>query len=638
MSEEQAVRDSGAAALAVPEPAAGMLDLERELEEQLAAATMDSLFLEQETNFREGEVVRGRIVEVMDDRVLVDIGYKSEGTVSIGEFSRPDDLKPGDEFDVFIDEPENENGMPVLSKIKADRIKNWEIVQKIYEEDGIIEGIIARRVKGGLKVDIGIDAFMPASQLTFRPTGDLERYIGQKMEVKIIKLTKRRRNVVVSRRKLLEEQRAGEKQRLLDTIAVGRVIPGEVKNITDFGAFVDVGGIDGLLHVTDMSWGRVKHPSQVVSVGDKIEVMVLNFDPQSERISLGLKQKSENPWKTAVDQYPVGSIQRGKVVSMTDYGAFVQLEEGVEGMVHVSEMSWTRRVRHPNEVLELDNEVAVMVLSVDPEAEKIALGIKQTQPNPWKSIGERFPIGSTVSGVVRNLTDYGAFVQLEEGIDGLLHVSDVSWTDKVTHPNEVLEKGQEVTVKILSIDPEAEKISVGMKQLEEDPWMRVIEKLPIGSHVEVEIAKLVSFGAFAKLENGVEGLIHVSELADDRIQKPEEVLNVGDKVMAKVISIGPVDRKIGLSVREYERDLEKQMISEHGQSSGGQVDVSAQVQRSVPGYEAGKSLEDVAHEMMAAVRNAERAAAEAAAAAAAEAAPVADEAPAADADTEEKAE
>jgi len=607
MSEQQAVQEIGEDNLApAPEPAVEMHDLEQELEEQLAAATMDSLFTEDNQDFREGEVVVGRVVEVMDDRVLVDIGYKSEGTVNISEFSQPDLLEPGYQFDVFIDEPENEHGMPVLSKIKADRIKNWEIVQKIYEEDGIIEGVIARRVKGGLKVDIGIDAFMPASQLTFRPTGDLERYIGEKMKVKIIKLTKRRRNVVVSRRKLLEEERAGEKQRLLDTIAIGKIIPGEVKNITDFGAFVDVGGIDGLLHVTDMSWGRVKHPSQVVSVGDKIEVMVLNFDPQTERISLGLKQKSENPWKTAVDTYPVGSVQRGKVVSMTDYGAFVQLEEGVEGMVHVSEMSWTRRVRHPNEILELDQEVDVMILSVDPDAEKIALGIKQTMPNPWKTIGDTYPIGKIVEGTVRNLTDYGAFIQLEEGIDGLLHVSDISWTDKVTHPNEILEKGQELRVKVLAIDPEAEKISVGIKQLEEDPWMAVIEKLPIGTHVEVEIAKLVSFGAFAKLDNGVEGLIHVSELADDRVQKPEEVLNVGDKVMAKVISVGPVDRKIGLSVREYERDLEKQMISDHGQS-GGSVDVSAQVSRSVPGYEAGKSLEDVAHEMMAAVRGAEAA-------------------------------
>ena len=584
---------------------AGQDDLERELEAQLAMENMDSLFSEGVQNFKEGEVVEGKVVEIGDDRILVDIGYKSEGVVSSGEFASPDALKVGDTFDFYIEQPEDEQGMPVLSKLKADRIKNWEKIQQIYEDDGVIEGTITRRVKGGLKVDIGIDAFMPASQLTFRPTGDLEKYIGQKMELKIIKLTRRRRNVVVSRRKLLEEQRAGEKQRLLETIQVGVVLTGEVKNITDFGAFVDVGGIDGLLHVTDMSWGRVKHPSQVVQVGQQIEVMVLSFDPQTERISLGLKQKSENPWKTAVERYPVGGVVRGRVVSMTDYGAFVQLEEGIEGMVHVSEMSWTRRVRHPNEMLQLDSDVDVMVLSVDPQDEKIALGIKQTQPNPWRQLGESYPVGSIVKGIVRNLTDYGAFVQIEEGIDGLLHVSDMSWTKKVTNPSEILQKGQEVQVKILSIDPEAEKISVGLKQLEEDPWLAVVEKLPIGSHAEVEIAKLVSFGAFARLENGIEGLIHVSELANDRVQKPEEVLAVGDKVMAKVISIGPVERKIGLSIREYEKDQEQKMISDHGQTGegGAAVDVNAAMRGAVPGnmIQAGRSLADMASEMMAVV-------------------------------------
>lgn len=587
----------------------GLSELDSELEAELAANSMEALFGEGIQNFKEGEVVRGKVMEIADDRVLVDIGYKSEGIVPNSEFLQADKLAVGDEFDFYIEDPENEAGLPVLSKMKADRIKNWEKVQEIYEADGTIEGTIVRRVKGGLKVDIGIDAFMPASQLTFRPMGDLERYIGESMELKIIKLTKRRRNVVVSRRKLLEEQRAGEKEKLLETIEVGKVLKGEVKNITDFGAFVDVGGIDGLLHVTDMSWGRVKHPSQVVSVGQEIDVMVLSFDPQSERISLGLKQKTENPWKTAVDNYPVGSVVRGRVVSMTDYGAFVQLEEGIEGMVHVSEMSWTRRVRHPNEILELDAEVDVMVLTVDPDSEKIALGIKQTQPNPWKQLAERYPVNSTVTGTVRNLTDYGAFVQIEEGIDGLLHVSDISWTKKVPHPSEVLEKGQEIQVKILSIDTDTEKISVGMKQLETDPWLAVIEKMPMGSVVEVEIAKLVSFGAFAKLDNGIEGLIHVSELSSDRVQKPEEVLNIGDKVMAKVISVSAGDRKIGLSIREAQRDMDQSLMSEHGESGGSSVDVSAAMQGSMPEsmMQAGRSLADVAHEMMAAVSKAEAA-------------------------------
>lgn len=580
--------------------------LEQELERQLAEDDMGALLAQAVHNFKEGEVVRGSVVEIGEDRVLVDIGYKSEGVVALSEFSQPSELTIGAEYDYYIEDPENEQGMPVLSKMKADRIKNWEHIQKIYEEDGIIEGVITRRVKGGLKVDIGIDAFMPASQLTFRPTGDLERYIGQRMEFKIIKLTRRRRNVVVSRRKLLEEQRADEKQRLLDSIKLGALLKGEVKNITDFGAFVDVGGIDGLLHVTDMSWGRVKHPSQVVQVGQQIEVVVLSFDPQSERISLGLKQKSPNPWITAAQRYPVGSIVRGRVVSMTDYGAFVQLEDGIEGMVHVSEMSWTRRVRHPNELLQLDDEVDVMVLSVDPEEEKIALGIKQTQPNPWRQLSERYPIGSIVQGIVRNMTDYGAFVQIEEGIDGLLHVSDLSWTKKVTNPSEILTKGQEIQVKVLSIDPEAEKISVGLKQLEDDPWLAVIARLPIGSHVEVEIAKLVSFGAFARLENGIEGLIHVSELSTERVQKPEEVLQVGQKVMAKVISVSPVERKIGLSIREYQRDLDKELMDTHGGEAEEKVDVSAAIRNVVPSnmLQAGRSLADVAEEMMAVVARA----------------------------------
>lgn len=575
---------------------------------ELSREEMEALYDQSMQSFREGEVVRGKVVDIAADYVLVDIGYKSEGLIPIEEFPRRADITIGDEFDVFIDEPEDEHGMPVLSKIKADKIKNWAHIQEVYEKDGIIEGKIVRRVKGGLKVDIGVDAFMPASQLTWRPTSDLEKFIGQSMDVKIIKLTKRRRNVVVSRRKLLEEQRAGDKERLLSSIQIGQLLRGEVKNITDFGAFVDVGGIDGLLHVTDMSWGRVKHPSQVVTVGQRIEVMVLNFDPNTERISLGLKQKTENPWKTAEERYPVGGVVRGRVVSMTDYGAFVQLEDGIEGMVHVSEMSWTRRVRHPSEVMTLDEEVDVMVLSVDPNAEKIALGLKQTRPNPWREMEKRYPVGSKVSGTVRNLTDYGAFIEIEPGIDALLHVSDISWTKKVAHPSEVLQKGQEVEVKVLSIDPENEKIGVGLKQLDRDPWESVAESFTIGSHVEVEIAKIVSFGAFAKLANGVEGLIHVSEISNDRVQKPEEVLSVGDKVSAKVISIDASERKIGLSIREYHRDKERENQQDYGQGSASTssdrgVSIADAVGGAVPKslLQAGRTLSDAANEMMAAV-------------------------------------
>jgi len=602
-----------------------------ELEQQLRESSMDSLLNEADEAFKEGEVVRGRVVEVGSDRVLVDIGYKSEGVVPRSEFAGLENLEIGQEFDFCIENPEDENGMPMLSKTKADRIRNWEHVQKVYEEDGVIEGVITRRVKGGLKVDIGIDAFMPASQLSFRPVGDLERFIGQKLEFKIIKLTRRRRNVVVSHRKLIEERRIEEKRRLMETIHEGAIIKGEVKNITEFGAFVDVGGIDGLLHVTDMSWGRVKHPSQMLKVGDVIEVKVLSFDPATERISLGLKQKTENPWLSAEERYPVGSVHRGKVVSLTEYGAFVQFEDGLEGMVHVSEMSWTRRVRHPNEVLSLDQEVDVMVLSVDAAEQKMALGIKQTQPNPWKTMQERYPIGSVVKGVVRNMTEYGAFIQLDDGIDALLHVSDMSWTKKITNPAEILSKGQEVEVQVLSIDAENEKISVGLKQLQTDPWIEVVKDIPVGSHVEVTITKLVSFGAFADLGQGVEGLIHVSELSSDRVNKPEDVLKIGDKVMAKVININHVDRKIGLSVREYERDLERQNTADY---QPGAVDVTESLRGAVPSsmIQAGRSLEDVAHELMMAVSRVEAAKAadraeEAAKAAAQEEAPEAGETP-----------
>jgi len=577
-----------------------MVDPTDDFEAELSHEEMEALYDDSLLNFKEGEVVTGTIVNVSEDYALVDIGYKSEGVVALDEFPSPSELAVGDTFDVYIDEPEDEEGMPVLSKIKADKIKNWTHIQKIYEDDGTIEGRIVRRVKGGLKVDIGIDAFMPASQLTWRPTSDLERYLGERMELKIIKLTKRRRNVVVSRRKLLEEQRAGEKQKLLSTIEIGQTIPGEVKNITDFGAFVDVGGIDGLLHVTDMSWGRVKHPSQVVSVAQKIDVMVLNFDPKTERISLGLKQKSDNPWKSAQTRYPVGGITHGKVVSMTDYGAFVQLEDGIEGMVHVSEMSWTRRVRHPNEVLTLDEDCDVMILSVDPDAEKIALGIKQTRPNPWSDLEQRYPVGSSVKGVVRNLTDYGAFIEIEEGIDALLHVSDLSWTKKVAHPSEVLERDQEVDVKILSIDPGNEKISVGLKQLDSDPWQEVVDAHPIGTIVEAEIAKLVSFGAFARLVNGIEGLIHVSELGEG-VQRPEDVLNVGDTIKAKVINIDTNDRKIGLSIRELDRDSDAAAQAQYGSSGdGSSVSIGDVVGNAVPAsLLQGTDIAAAANEMMA---------------------------------------
>ena len=553
-------------------------------------------------NFVQGEVVRGRVVSVSDDKVLVDINYKSEGVISRSEFPADMEINVDDQFDVFIEETEGEEGMPVLSKTKADRIKNWTKVQRAYDSDEVVQGKVVRRVKGGLKVDVsGLDSFLPASQIASRPAGDLDRFIGESWEFKVIKLSRRRRNIVLSRRKLIEEEQAKEKEQLLDTLEIGMTIEGEVKNITDFGAFIDVGGIDGLLHVSDMSWGRVRHPSDAVKVGQVLEVKVLNFDKETERISLGLKQKVPNPWIGVEDKYPVRTTVTGRVVSMTDYGAFVELEEGVEGMIHVSEMSWTRRVRHPSDVLEIDQQVEVAVLNADSEHEKIALGLKQVTPNPWEELAQKYPPGTVIEGEVKNLTDYGAFVEVEDGIDGLLHVSDMSWTRRVNHPSEMVAKGDRIEVSVLSVDPDREKVSLGLKQLERDPWLDAGEKHSVGDHMEVTISKLVSFGAFATLENGIEGLIHVSELAKERVAKPEDVVSVGDVVNVKIITFDPTQRKIGLSVKDYTRDIEEEDKRKYGVQPGGEtVSVGEIVGEAVPPsfLEEGKSIEERAAEIL----------------------------------------
>ncbi len=572
--------------------------LKEELNSFLSAPDVDQFLQGGMLRFQEGEVVKGMVVAILEDRVLVDIGYKSEGVVKITDFPNRSELKEGTSFDFYIEIPENEEGMPVLSKTKADRIKNWEYVQKVFEENGVIEGTIIRKVKGGLKVDIGVDAFMPGSQVSTRPIADLDDFVGKRLELRILSLNPKRRNVVVSHRKLLEERREEERKQLLETIKVGSIVQGEVKNITDFGAFIDLGGLDGLLHVSDMTWGRPKNPHQMLKIGQKIDVMILTYDPDTHRVSLGLKQKTPNPWLTAQEKYPVGSIVIGKVISIADYGAFVQMEDGIEGMIHISEMSWTRRVRHPSEIMNIGDEVHVMVLHVDPDEQKISLGLKQTQPNPWKLMAEKYSEGSVVKGRVRALMDYGAFIEIEEGIDGLLHIGDISWTKKVTNPVEVLTKDQEIEVKILSIDPEMEKISVGLKQLEPDPWQELVEEMPIGKHVEVEITKLVSFGAFAKLDNGIEGLIHLSEMSIEKVHRPEDILHIGQRVMAKIISISPVERKVGLSIREYQKDLEGEIMQTH--TGGEPIDVGSMLKDVLPTelLQQGKSIEEVAEELI----------------------------------------
>ncbi len=526
---------------------------------ELGERDMELMYEESMKHIREGEIVSGKIVRIEKDVALVDIGYKSEGSIPLYEFEEGGrNLKVGDEVDVFLDNKEDSDGLVVLSKEKANRIKLWDEIERIYQSDGVIEGTVVDKTRGGLTVDIGVKAFLPGSQVDLRPVRNMERVIGQKFRMKIIKLNRRKGNIVLSRRQLLEEERAKLKAQTLSTLKEGQVLEGVVKNITHYGVFVDLGGIDGLLHITDMAWGRVGHPSEVVSVGDKIQVAVLKFDPETERVSLGRKQVLPDPWSDVDEEFPVGSTVHGKVVSLADYGAFVELKEGVEGLVHVSEMSWTRKIRHPSKVVSVGDTVEARVLNVDKEAKRISLGIKQVEENPWHVVKEKYPPGSIVEGKIRNLTDFGAFLALEEGIDGLIHISDISWSQRIKHPSEVFKKGQRVQTMVLSVDADNERLSLGVKQLSVDPWTTVSGKYWVGDNMQVEVVKLTNFGAFAELEPGVEGLIHLSELSKDRVGSPEEVLQVGDVVNAKIIKVDVESRKIGLSIRAYIEEMEEQ--------------------------------------------------------------------------------
>jgi len=457
----------------------------------------------------------------------------------------------GDLVEVLVEATENESGLCVLSKEKADRLKVWEEISEAAERDEIVEGIIVSRVKGGLSVDIGVKAFLPGSQVELRPTRNLDKFIGQKYRFKIIKFNKKRGNIVLSRRALLEKERATLKSKTLEKLHEGAILDGVVKNITEYGAFVDLGGIDGLLHITDMSWGRVNHPNEVVNIGDEIKVKVLKFNADNERVSLGYKQLTPDPWVHAVSRYPAGVRALGRVVSLIDYGAFVELEEGIEGLIHISEMSWTRRVKHPSRVVSVGDVITVVVLSLDTDAKKISLGMKQTEPNPWELLEQRYPVGTRIIGKVRNITDFGLFIGVEDGIDGLVHVSDISWTQKVRNPGEIYVKGDDVEAVVLNIDVENERFSLGIKQLLPDPWELLPQRYPSGSVVDCVISKLTEFGAFATLESGVEGLIHISELSRDRVEDPSQIVKVGEQHKAEVISIDPVDRKIALSIKSF---------------------------------------------------------------------------------------
>ncbi|MGI5861087.1 MAG: 30S ribosomal protein S1 [Myxococcales bacterium] len=506
---------------------------------------------------QEGEIVKGTIVQLTKDFAVVDVGYKSEGQVPIAEFTNAKGevtIKVGDAVDVLLESRENDSGMVVLSKEKADKMRIWDEISAACERDEIVKGTIVGRVKGGLSVDIGVKAFLPGSQVDIRPVRNLDQYISKEFEFKVIKFNKKRGNIVLSRRVLLEKQREELKKETLKKLKEGAVLTGVVKNLTDYGAFIDLGGIDGLLHITDMSWGHVRHPSEVFNVGDEVRVAVLKFDPQTERVSLGLKQIQEDPWHRADEKYPVGTRVKGKVVSVIDYGAFIEIEAGVEGLVHVSEMSWTKRVKHPSKLINVGDQVEAVVLDIDPKAKRIALGMKQIEPNPWTLLEDKYPIGSVIKGQVKNVTDFGIFVGVEEGIDGLVHVSDISWTKHVKHPGEIFKKGDEVEAVVLNIDVENERFSLGIKQLQQDPWDTLSERLPVGSRVRGKVTKVTDFGAFVEIEQGIEGLVHVSELREERVENPRDVVKEDEEVDVKIIDINTTDRKVALSIKALSHD------------------------------------------------------------------------------------
>ncbi|MCP4498683.1 MAG: 30S ribosomal protein S1 [Deltaproteobacteria bacterium] len=501
---------------------------------------------------REGEIVKGTIISISKDFVLVDVGYKSEGMIAVSEFNPIEGklkVASGDQIDVLVEARENDHGLIVLSKEKADRLRVWEEIEEACKNDEMVKGTIIARVKGGLSVDIGVKAFLPGSQVDLRPIRNLDKLIGEEFEFKVIKFNPKRGNIVLSRRVLLEKEREEQKKVTLQTLEEEAIMQGVVKNITEYGAFIDLGGIDGLLHITDMSWGRVQHPSELFQVGDEVTVKVLKFDRENERVSLGLKQIQEDPWTTAHTQFPVGTKVTGKVVSLTDYGAFVELVPGVEGLIHVSEMSWTKRVKHPSKIVNIGDEVSALVLDIDHDNKRISLGMKQVEPNPWSLLEEKYPVGAVIMGQVRNITDFGIFVGVEEGIDGLVHISDLSWTTRVKHPSEMFQKGDEVEAVVLNIDVENERFSLGMKQLHEDPWERIPQEYPRGARVKGKVTKITDFGAFVEVEAGIEGLVHVSEIAAEHVDDPRKYVNIGDDIEVMIIDIDQEDRKIGLSIK-----------------------------------------------------------------------------------------
>ena len=554
-SEESPVTSEGS--IAADKPSESMDDI------------MD-MYEESFKRFAEGEVVTGRIISVDKDYVLVDIGYKSEGQIRIHEFQDEDGnliATEGDSVDVMVEWWDDEEERVVLSKEKAAKVKVWEEIKNSYDEDQTVEGVIVNRVKGGFSVDIGVQAFLPGSQADLRPIRNLDEMVGKTFTFKILKYNRKRSNIVLSRRVILEEERDSKRSSTLENIKDGKIVDGIVKNITEYGVFVDLGGVDGLLHITDISWGRVKHPSELFSVGDKITVKILSFDIERERVSLGMKQLSEDPWLAATEKYPIGSRVNGKVVSLTDYGAFVELEEGIEGLIHVSEMSWTRKIRHPSKVVSVSDVVDTVVLDIKPESRRISLGMKQVVPNPWDVISEKYPVGTTIEGKIKNITDFGLFIGIGEGIDGLVHISDISWIKRIKHPSELYKKGDVVQAIVLDIEKENERFSLGIKQLQEDPWKTVAERYEVGKEITGTVTNLTDFGVFVEIEEGIEGLVHVSEISKEKIKTPIGKFSIGDVITAKVMNINSQERRIGLSIKRLEIESEQSLLSEYVNNS-----------------------------------------------------------------------
>ncbi len=541
-------------------------EIEKDLQEIIGGDSVEKIEAAFDTsikNFDLGTILRGRVLGVIGNNVILDTGYKSEGIVPLSEFDTSEEVEVGADIEVMLESFEDDTGLIQISKRKADRIRGWEKIVNKYQEGDVVTGKVVRKIKGGLLVDVGIPIFLPASQIDIKPPGEIAEYIGTDVTCKILKIDEVQQNIIVSRRKLIEEERLKLKREFLDSVEVGQVVKGEVKNIADFGAFIDLGGIDGLLHITDMSWGRISHPSEMLAIGDDVEVKILDIDAVKDKVSLGLKQKSENPWTSVEEKYPISSKIKGQVVNIMSYGAFVKLETGIEGLVHISEMSWTRRINHPSDVVAIGDSVEAVVLNINKDKEEISLSLKQVEQNPWTNIEEKYPPGVTIKGKVRNLTNYGAFIEIDEGIDGLLHISDMSWSKKVAHPSEIIKKGEMIEVKILSVDKDKKRVSLGIKQLSDDPWKKEIpEKYHVGDVVKGKVTKMTDFGAFIDLGNGLEGLLHISEVSKEKIKKLESVISIGQELDVKIVKIEPEARKIGLSLKGIENASEQAQESE----------------------------------------------------------------------------